>query len=109
MSKHDLLIAASTIWVVVTAVLVMFMQAGFAVVEAGLCRAKNANHTMMMNFMVYGVGMLAYFLIGFPLQMGGAGATETPIGWAIADPTGAATTPSRASGWCRPGSRSSIS
>src|SRR4029450_3152415 len=44
------------------------------VVEAGLTRAKNANHTMMMNFMVYGVGMLAYWLIGFAIQMGGVGA-----------------------------------
>jgi hypothetical protein len=60
-------------WTLLCGFLIMFMQAGFAVVEAGLCRAKNANHTMMMNFMVYGVGMLAYFLIGFPLQMGGAG------------------------------------
>src|SRR5262245_5308160 len=61
-------------WTLICGFLIMFMQAGFAVVEAGLCCAKNANHTMMMNFMVYGVGMLAYFLIGFPLQMGGAGA-----------------------------------
>ena len=38
------LIAASTIWVVVTAVLVMFMQAGFAFLEAGLTRMKNAGH-----------------------------------------------------------------
>ena len=52
----------------------MFMQAGFAIVETGLCRAKNANHTMMMNFMVYGVGMLAYWLIGFAIQEGGVGA-----------------------------------
>ncbi len=58
----------------VTGFLVMFMQAGFAIVETGLCRAKNANHTMMMNFMVYGVGMLAYWLIGFAIQMGGVGA-----------------------------------
>ena len=55
-------------WTLVTGFLVMFMQAGFAVVETGLCRAKNANHTMMMNFMVYGVGMLAYWLIGFAIQ-----------------------------------------
>ena len=56
----------------------MFMQAGFAVVETGLCRAKNANHTMMMNFMVYGVGMLAYWLIGFAIQMGGVGGVCEP-------------------------------
>jgi len=70
-------------WTLLCGFLIMFMQAGFAVVEAGLCRAKNANHTMMMNFMVYGVGMLAYFLIGFSLQMGGAGAVAnlggTPV------------------------------
>ena len=67
-------IAINFVWTLVCGFLVMFMQAGFAVVETGLCRAKNANHTMMMNFMVYGVGMLAFWLIGFPLQMGGVGA-----------------------------------
>ncbi len=67
-------IAINFAWTLVAGFLVMFMQAGFAVVETGLCRAKNANHTMMMNFAVYGVGMLAFWLIGFPLQMGGVGA-----------------------------------
>ena len=71
-------IAINFMWTLVAGFLVMFMQAGFAVVETGLCRAKNANHTMMMNFMVYGVGMLAYWLIGFPLQMGGVGARREP-------------------------------
>ena len=66
-------VAINFVWTLVTGFLVMFMQAGFAVVETGLCRAKNANHTMMMNFMVYGVGMLAYYLIGFTIQMGGVG------------------------------------
>src|SRR6266403_650154 len=63
-------------WTLITGFLVMFMQAGFAIVETGLCRAKNANHTMMMNFMVYGVGMLAYWLIGFAIQEGGVGAVS---------------------------------
>ena len=66
-------VAINFVWTLITGFLVMFMQAGFAVVETGLCRAKNANHTMMMNFMVYGVGMLAYWLIGFAIQMGGVG------------------------------------
>jgi Amt family ammonium transporter len=66
-------VAINFVWTLVTGFLVMFMQAGFAIVETGLCRAKNANHTMMMNFMVYGVGMLAYYLIGFTIQMGGVG------------------------------------
>src|SRR5262245_64757807 len=68
------LIATNFVWTLITGFLVMFMQAGFALVETGLCRAKNANHTMMMNFMVYGAGMLAYWLIGFAIQEGGVGA-----------------------------------
>jgi Amt family ammonium transporter len=52
----------------------MFMQAGFALVETGLCRGKNAAHTMAMNFMIYPIGMLGYWICGFALQMGGVGA-----------------------------------
>ncbi len=59
-------------WVLLTGFLVMFMQAGFAFVEAGLCRVKNANHTYMMNFFVYGCGLFAYWIMGFAIQMGGA-------------------------------------
>lgn len=65
-------IAANFIWTLVTGFLVMFMQAGFAMVEAGLCRVKNANHTYMMNFFVYTAGLFSYWLIGFAIQMGGA-------------------------------------
>jgi ammonium transporter, Amt family len=65
-------IAINFVWTLVTGFLVMFMQAGFATVETGLCRAKNANHTMMMNFMVYGFGLFAYWVCGFAFQMGGA-------------------------------------
>ncbi|HEX4207823.1 MAG TPA: ammonium transporter, partial [Ktedonobacteraceae bacterium] len=60
-------------WTLVTGYLVMFMQAGFALVETGLCRAKNAGHTMGMNFMVYGLGMIGYFIAGFAFQFGGIG------------------------------------
>src|SRR6476646_5308792 len=55
MSKHDLLVAASTIWVVITAVLVMFMQAGFAFLEAGLTRMKNAGHIAGKNVLIFGL------------------------------------------------------
>jgi len=68
-------VAVNFVWTLVTGFLVMFMQAGFALVETGLCRAKNANHTMMMNFMVYGFGLFAYWVCGFAFQMGGVGAT----------------------------------
>lgn len=70
-------IAANFIWTLVTGYLVMFMQAGFAAVETGLCRAKNANHTFMMNFMVYGWGLFAYWVVGFALQQGGSAGTST--------------------------------
>src|SRR6201997_748435 len=59
-------------WTLISGFLVMFMQAGFAMVEAGLCRVKNANHTYMMNFFVYACGLFAYWIIGFAIQMGGA-------------------------------------
>ncbi|HVT98319.1 MAG TPA: ammonium transporter [Acidobacteriaceae bacterium] len=65
-------IAINFTWTLITGFLVMFMQAGFAMVEAGLCRVKNANHTYMMNFTVYACGLFAYWLIGFAIQMGGA-------------------------------------
>ena len=70
-------IAINFVWTLVTGFLVMFMQAGFAIVETGLCRAKNANHTMMMNFMVYGFGLFAYWVCGFAIQMGGVGGVST--------------------------------
>src|SRR5262249_60420577 len=63
-------IAINFVWTLVAGFLVMFMQAGFALVETGLCRAKNANHTMMMNFMVYGFGLFAYWVMGFAIQQG---------------------------------------
>jgi len=59
-------------WTLICGFLVMFMQAGFAMVESGLCRVKNANHTYMMNFFVYGCGLFAYWILGFAIQMGGA-------------------------------------
>ena len=64
-------IAINFVWTLVCGFLVMFMQAGFAFLETGLIRAKNANHTMMMNFMVYGLGLFAYYVCGFAIQMGG--------------------------------------
>jgi len=70
-------IAINFVWTLITGFLVMFMQAGFALVETGLCRAKNANHTMMMNFMVYGFGLFAFWVCGFAIQMGGVGPYTT--------------------------------
>ena len=65
-------IAINFVWTLVTGFLVMFMQAGFAMVESGLTRVKNANHTYMMNFFVYTAGLFSYWLVGFAIQMGAA-------------------------------------
>jgi Amt family ammonium transporter len=70
-------VAINFVWTLLTGFLVMFMQAGFAMVETGFTRAKNASHTMSMNFMVYPIGMFGYWLCGYALQMGGLGALAT--------------------------------
>src|SRR3954447_13478990 len=70
-------IAINFVWTLLAGFLVMFMQAGFAMVETGFTRAKNASHTMSMNFMVYPLGMFGYWVCGYALQMGGLGALAT--------------------------------
>ncbi|PYV07110.1 MAG: ammonium transporter, partial [Acidobacteria bacterium] len=70
-------IAINVVWTLLAGFLVMFMQAGFALVETGFTRAKNVAHTMSMNFMVYGIGMLGYWICGYALQMGGVGAVAS--------------------------------
>jgi Amt family ammonium transporter len=70
-------IAINIVWTLICGFLVMFMQAGFAMAETGFTQAKNAGHTMAMNFMVYGLGLLGFWITGFALQMGGAGPFAT--------------------------------
>jgi Amt family ammonium transporter len=61
---------ADYVWTMVAAALVFFMQAGFALVEAGFTRAKNAVNIMMKNLMDFSVGSLAFWAIGFGLMFG---------------------------------------
>ena len=75
-------VAINFMWTLFTGFLVMFMQAGFALVETGLCRAKNAGHTMAMNFMIYPLGMLGFYLCGFAFMFGGIGSIGTMGGYA---------------------------
>ena len=63
-------IAINTVWTLVAAFLVFFMQAGFAMVEAGFTRAKNAANIMMKNLMDFCVGSIAYWAIGFGIMFG---------------------------------------
>src|SRR6185295_9771907 len=69
--------ALNIVWTLLCGFLVMFMQAGFALLETGLTRAKNVAHTMGMNFLVYSIGIVGFWALGFGLQMGGVGALAT--------------------------------
>ncbi len=63
-------IAINLMWTLITGFLVMFMQAGFALVETGFTRAKNASHTMLMNFLIYVIGLTGFWIAGFALMYG---------------------------------------
>ncbi|MSR77174.1 MAG: ammonium transporter [Candidatus Omnitrophica bacterium] len=74
-------VSINFVWVLITGFLVMFMQAGFAMVESGLTRAKNAAHTMTMNMMIYPLGMLGFYVCGFAFMFGGFGGIATLGGY----------------------------
>jgi Amt family ammonium transporter len=78
-------VSINMMWTLVTGFLVMFMQAGFALAETGFTRARNVAHTMMMNFMVYAIGMTGYWIMGFALHMGGLGPIATLGGTGVLD------------------------
>jgi Amt family ammonium transporter len=102
-------LSLSLIWVLLAGFLVVFMQVGFALVETGLCRAKNAAHTISMNLMIFAFGCLAFWAYGFaigwgnwthgPAAPGGhaplvPGAAALDSGWGlgtVTDASGAAT------------------
>ena len=66
-------ISINIIWTMIAGFLVMFMQTGFAMVETGFTRAKNVAHTMGMNFLVYAIGMIGFWICGFAFMFGGVG------------------------------------
>lgn len=66
--------SVNTIWVLVAAALVFFMQAGFAMVETGFTRAKNAGNIIMKNLMDFSLGTPIYWLLGFGIMFGGSSA-----------------------------------
>ncbi len=69
-------ISINITWTLITGYLVMFMSwAGFGLLEIGFVRAKNALHTMAMCFLIYAIGLIGYWAVGFALQMGGVGGT----------------------------------
>ncbi len=67
----DVGVSLNLLWVVIGAVLVIFMQAGFALVETGFCRAKHAAHVFSTNFAIFGLGFVGFFLVGYSFMFGG--------------------------------------
>ncbi len=71
-------IAANFNWTLLTGYLVLFMQAGFALLTCGLVRKKNAGHLMMLNFAAYVFAFLAYYVCGYAFQYGGVALNAAP-------------------------------
>jgi len=63
-------VVADTLWTLIAGMLVFFMNLGFAMVESGLCRAKNAVNILAKNFIVFGVSSLAFLILGWGLMFG---------------------------------------
>jgi Amt family ammonium transporter len=79
--------AINTVWLMVGGILVLFMQAGFALLETGFTRAKNASHTMMMNLVIFALGVVGWFVCGYALMFGATDQSAilglTPLGSAV--------------------------
>jgi len=67
----DVGVSLNLLWIVLGAILVIFMQAGFALVETGFCRAKHAAHVVSTNFAIFGLGFVGFFLVGFAFMFSG--------------------------------------
>jgi len=75
---HDR-IGSNFSWTLLTGYLVLFMQAGFALLTCGLVRKKNAAHLMMLNFAAYVFAFLAYYAIGYAFQFGAVAVNAAPV------------------------------
>jgi Amt family ammonium transporter len=72
-------IATNFSWTLLTGYLVLFMQAGFALLTCGLVRKKNAGHLMMLNFAAYVFAFLAYYAVGYAFQFGAVAINAAPV------------------------------
>src|SRR5205085_10181561 len=80
MTTAELKIGADTAWTILTAFLVFFMNAGFGLLEAGLCRRKNATMILSKNFVVFAISTLGFYFIGFGLMFSDGGLVGTAGG-----------------------------
>ena len=83
MTPEALKVAADTGWTILTAFLVFFMNAGFGLVEAGLCRRKNATMILSKNFVVFAIATLGFYFVGFGLMFSDGGLVGTAGGWSL--------------------------
>ncbi|MEA5536710.1 ammonium transporter [Crocosphaera sp. XPORK-15E] len=74
----------NAIWVLIAAILVIFMNAGFGMLETGFCRQKNAVNILTKNLIVFALATIAYWAIGFSLMFGGTNAIIGSGGWFLA-------------------------
>lgn len=81
MSPGEIKVALDTVWVLVGGFLVFFMNAGFALVEAGLCRRKNATNILAKNFVVFAIATLVYWAVGFGLMFSDGNSFMGLHGW----------------------------
>jgi ammonium transporter, Amt family len=72
-------VATNFAWTLNTGYLVLFMQAGFALLTCGLVRKKNAAHLMMLNFAAYVFAFLAYYAVGYAFQFGAVAINAAPV------------------------------
>jgi Amt family ammonium transporter len=83
MTPTELKVAMDTGWTLLTGFLVFFMNAGFGLVEAGLCRRKNATMILSKNFVVFAISTLGFFVVGFGLMFSDGGLFGSAGGWLL--------------------------
>ena len=69
-AMSDVRVGLDTVWVLIAAMLVFFMNTGFAMVESGLCRAKNTVNILAKNFIVFAIASMSFWVIGWGLMFG---------------------------------------
>ncbi|MBD2258704.1 ammonium transporter [Pseudanabaena sp. FACHB-2040] len=79
LTAEDVQFALNNIWITIAAFLVIFMNAGFGMLETGFCRQKNAVNVLSKNLVVFALATLAYWFIGFSLMFGANG--NSFVGW----------------------------
>src|SRR5882672_4456868 len=107
MTPLQLKVAADTAWTLLTAFLVFFMNAGFGLIEAGLCRKKNATMILSKNFVVFAISTLGFYFVGFGLMFSDGGLLGTAGCWAAPTtaPPWAATIRGSLARWAGPACR----